>query len=95
MCIASPVGIPPDGGSLGQDALVRGQDCQEGTEQRHRMEHIGGEVGTSAQVCFREVALSRTRVEVRVNYTDLPGGRVGSLQNRGQSQLQLEQTCGT
>ena len=43
-----------------------------------------GEVRTSGQVRFREVALGRTRIEVRMNYAELPSGRVGSLQNRGQ-----------
>src|SRR3712207_8849285 len=31
---------------------------------------IGGEVGTSGQVRFREVAPGRTRVEVQMNYGD-------------------------
>jgi uncharacterized membrane protein len=43
---------------------------------------IGGEVGTSGQVRFREVAPGRTRVEVQMNYADLPGGRVGEVASR-------------
>jgi uncharacterized membrane protein len=54
---------------------------------------IGGEVGTSGQVRFREVAPGRTRVEVQMNYADLPGGRVGEVASRivANPKLQLEQ----
>ena len=54
---------------------------------------IGGEVGTSGQVRFREVAPDRTRVEVQMNYADLPGGKVGEVVSRvvANPKLQLEQ----
>jgi uncharacterized membrane protein len=54
---------------------------------------IGGEVDTSGQVRFREVAPGRTRVEVQMNYADLPGGRVGEVASRvvANPKLQLEQ----
>jgi uncharacterized membrane protein len=36
-----------------------------------------GEVMTSGEARFEEVAPGRTRVEVTMNYADPPGGRVG------------------
>jgi len=38
---------------------------------------VEGEVMTSGEVRFEEVAPSRTRVEVTMNYADPPGGAVG------------------
>jgi len=38
---------------------------------------VDGEVMTSGEVRFEEVALGRTRVEVTMNYADPPGGAVG------------------
>lgn len=37
------------------------------------------EVETSGQVRFEEVAEGRTRIDVTMNYTDPPGGKVGEL----------------
>jgi len=37
------------------------------------------EVETSGQVRFEEVAEGRTRVDVTMNYTDPPGGKVGEV----------------
>ena len=37
----------------------------------------GGEVDTSGQVRFEEVATGRTRIDVTMNYADPPGGRIG------------------
>src|ERR671920_808831 len=37
----------------------------------------GGEVMTSGEARFEEVAPGRTRVEVTLNYADPPGGQVG------------------
>jgi uncharacterized membrane protein len=39
----------------------------------------GGEVMTSGEVRFEEVAPGRTRIEVTMNYTDPPGGKVGEV----------------
>lgn len=53
-----------------------------------------GEVGTSGQVRFREVGQpGRTRVQVQMNYSDPPGGRVGEVASRAVAnpKLQLEQ----
>jgi uncharacterized membrane protein len=38
-----------------------------------------GEVMTSGEARFEEVAPGRTRVEVRMNYADPPGGKVGEV----------------
>ena len=37
------------------------------------------EVETSRQVRFEEVADGRTRIDVRMNYADSPGGKVGEI----------------
>jgi uncharacterized membrane protein len=53
-----------------------------------------GEVGTSGQVRFVEAGQSgRTRVEVEMNYSDPPGGKVGEVASRAiaNPKLQLEQ----
>jgi uncharacterized membrane protein len=54
---------------------------------------IGGQVGTSGQVRFQEVAPGRTQVDVTMNYADPPGGRVGEVASRAVAnpKLQLEQ----
>jgi uncharacterized membrane protein len=39
----------------------------------------GGEVMTSGEVRFEEVAPGRTRVEVTMNYADPPGGKLGEV----------------
>ena len=54
---------------------------------------LGGQVGTSGQVNFREIGPNRTRVDVVMNYADPPGGRVGEVASRAVSnpKLQLEQ----
>ena len=38
-----------------------------------------GEVNTSGQVRFEEVGADRTRIEITMNYSDPPGGRVGEV----------------
>jgi len=41
-----------------------------------------GEIQTSGQVRFQQVADSRTRVEVQMNYWDAPGGKAGEFASR-------------
>jgi len=56
-----------------------------------------GEVGTSGQVRFVEAGQpGRTRVEVQMNYSDPPGGKVGEVASRAVAnpKLQLEQDLG-
>lgn len=52
-----------------------------------------GEVETSGQVRFRDAGQNRTRVEVQMNYSDPPGGKVGEVASRAiaNPKLQLEQ----
>jgi len=40
---------------------------------------VDGEVMTSGEVRFEEVQPDRTRVEVTMNYSDPPGGKVGEV----------------
>ena len=40
---------------------------------------VDGEVVTSGEARFEEVAPGRTRIEVTMNYADPPGGRVGEV----------------
>ena len=42
----------------------------------------GGDVQTSGQVRFQELGSERTRVEVTMNYSDPPGGRLGEVGSR-------------
>ena len=56
-----------------------------------------GEVGTSGEVRFLEAGQpGRTRVEVQLNYSDPPGGKVGEVASRAVAnpKLQLEQDLG-
>jgi uncharacterized membrane protein len=43
------------------------------------MEQREGEIDTSGQVRFEEVATGRTRIDVTMNYADPPGGRIGEI----------------
>ncbi len=68
------------------------------TTQREPNQAIGwnsteGEVETSGQVRFQEAGQNRTRVEVQMNYSDPPGGKVGEVASRvvANPKLQLEQ----
>jgi uncharacterized membrane protein len=42
----------------------------------------GGEIETSGQVLFKEITPNRTRVDVQMNYWDVPGGKVGEAASR-------------
>lgn len=43
---------------------------------------VEGEVQTSGEVSFQELGPERTRVEVTMNYSDPPGGRLGEVGSR-------------
>lgn len=53
----------------------------------------GGDVQTSGEVRFRQQGPNSTRVEVVMNYGDLPGGRAGEVASRivANPKLQMEQ----
>src|SRR3712207_1867305 len=40
---------------------------------------VGGDVQTSGEVRFEETAPGRTRIDVTMNYSDPPGGKVGEV----------------
>ena len=40
---------------------------------------VGGDVQTSGEVRFEETAPERTRIDVTMNYSDPPGGKVGEV----------------
>ena len=50
---------------------------------------IEGDVGTSGQVRFQEAGENRTRVEVEMEYSDPPGGRLGEVAARAVADPQL------
>jgi uncharacterized membrane protein len=43
---------------------------------------VDGDVETSGQVRFQELGPERTRVEVTMNYSDPPGGKIGEIGSR-------------
>ncbi|MCA1738294.1 MAG: SRPBCC family protein [Actinobacteria bacterium] len=43
---------------------------------------VDGDVETSGQVRFQELGPERTRVEVTMNYSDPPGGKIGEVGSR-------------
>ncbi len=63
----------PLGKSVGFDARTTEMDPNRGIGWNT----TEGEVMTSGEVRFEEVAPGRTRVEVTMNYADPPGGQVG------------------
>ncbi|MBA2694179.1 MAG: SRPBCC family protein [Rubrobacter sp.] len=57
------------------------------TTEKKENEAIGwnstnGDVGTSGEVRFEQVTPSRTRVEVQMNYSNPPGGKVGEAASK-------------
>lgn len=57
------------------------------TTEKKENEAIGwnstdGDVGTSGEVRFKEATPNRTRVEVQMNYSNPPGGKVGEAASR-------------
>ena len=78
--------------------LGRTLEWEAQTTQKEQNSAIGwnsteGEVGTSGQVRFQEAGQNRTRVEVQMNYSDPPGGKVGEVASKvvANPKLQLEQ----
>ena len=63
----------PLGKSVAFDAKTTGKDPNRGIGWNT----VDGEVMTSGEVRFEEVQPDRTRVEVTMNYSDPPGGKVG------------------
>ena len=66
-------------GPLGKTVEFDARTTEASLDRGIAWESIEGEVDTSGQVRFEEVAASRTRIDVTMNYADPPGGRVGEL----------------
>ena len=80
-------------GPLGASVEFDARTTQKVENEALAWNSADGEVGTSGQVHFREVTPNRTRVEVVMNYSDPPGGKVGEVASRAISdpKMMLEQ----
>ena len=84
-------------GPLGKTLEWEAQTTQKEHNSAIAWNTTQGEVGTSGQVRFVEAGQpGRTRVEVQMNYSDPPGGKVGEVASRAVAnpKLQLEQDLG-
>jgi uncharacterized membrane protein len=66
-------------GPLGKTVEYDARTTEMSLERGIAWNSVEGEVDTSGQVRFEEVAPGRTRVEVTMNYADPPGGRIGEV----------------
>ncbi len=66
-------------GPLGKTVEFDARTTEASLERGIAWESVEGEVDTSGQVRFEEVATGRTRIDVTMNYADPPGGKVGEL----------------
>jgi uncharacterized membrane protein len=68
----------PLGGKVEYDA----QTTQDEENRAIGWNTVDGDIQTSGQVRFQELGLERTRVEVTMNYSDPPGGKLGEVGSR-------------
>jgi uncharacterized membrane protein len=66
-------------GPLGKTVEYDAETTEASVDRGIAWESVEGEVDTSGQVHFEEVAPGRTRIEVTMNYADPPGGRIGEV----------------
>ena len=66
-------------GPLGAKMEFDAQTTQEEENSALAWNSVDGNVETSGQVRFQELGPERTRVEVTLNYADLPGGKIGEI----------------
>jgi uncharacterized membrane protein len=66
-------------GPLGRTIEYTARTTEMSPERGIAWNSVEGEVDTSGQVRFEEVAVGRTRIDVIMNYADPPGGRVGEV----------------
>lgn len=66
-------------GPLGKTVEFDARTVEMSPERGIGWNSVEGEVDTSGQVRFEEVAQGRTRIDVTMNYADPPGGRVGEV----------------
>jgi uncharacterized membrane protein len=80
-------------GPLGARLEFDAQTTQDEENSALGWNSTDGNVETSGQVRFQELAPERTRVEVTMNYADPPGGRVGEIGSRlvSNPQVMLDQ----
>ncbi len=64
-------------GPLGKSVRFDAKTTQMDPERGIGWNTVGGEVMTSGEARFEEVAPGRTRIEVTMNYSDPPGGKLG------------------
>ncbi len=66
-------------GPLGRTVEYDARTTEMSPERGIGWNSVEGEVDTSGQVRFEEVAEGRTRIDVTMNYADPPGGRIGEV----------------
>jgi len=66
-------------GPLGKTVEFDARTTEASLERGIAWESVEGEVDTSGQVRFEEVATGRTRIDVTMNYADPPGGKLGEV----------------
>jgi len=69
-------------GPLGTKMEFDAQTTQEEENRALGWNSVDGNLQTSGQVRFQELGPERTRVEVTMNYTDPPGGKIGEVGSR-------------
>ncbi len=76
-------------GPLGAKVEYDAQTTQDEENRAIGWNTVDGDVQTSGQVRFRELGPERTRVEVTMNYSDPPGGKLGEVGSRVVTNPQL------
>ncbi len=66
-------------GPLGRSVEFDARTTEMSPERGIGWNSVEGEVDTSGQVRFEEIATGRTRIDVTMNYADPPGGRIGEV----------------
>jgi uncharacterized membrane protein len=69
-------------GPLGTTMEYDAEITQDEENEAIAWNSTGGDIQTSGQVRFQELAAERTRIEVTMNYSDPPGGRLGEVGSR-------------
>jgi uncharacterized membrane protein len=80
-------------GPLGMKLEYNAETTQDQENEAIAWNSIDGDVQTSGQVRFQELEPERTRVEVTMNYSDPPGGKLGEVGSRlvADPQVMLDQ----
>jgi len=69
-------------GPLGTTMEYDAETTQDEENEAIAWNSTGGDIQTSGQVRFQELESERTRIEVTMNYSDPPGGRLGEVGSR-------------